>query len=90
MKQVKTQQKFKCDFCKKRSIKSVIAKHEPRCFRNPNRFCDNCQNKGYTEEIMGETEGYTQTEKLDCYYCGKFDPKILEEIKARESLISGG
>ena len=79
MKKVKTQQRYKCDFCKKRSIKSVIELHERRCFRNPNRFCDFCENKGYTME----TENYTDF-KQDCHYCSRFDQKQLEEIGARE------
>lgn len=80
MKAVKTMQKYKCDFCQKRSTKSVMEIHEKRCFRNPNRFCDYCQNKGYTMETV--VDYYTI--KVDCPYCSTFNPKILEEIKERE------
>ena len=79
MKEVKTQQRYKCDFCKKRSTKSVMELHENRCFRNPNRFCDFCGNKGYTVEIENQTDF-----KQDCPYCFQFDRKQLEEIQARE------
>ena len=50
MKEVRTQQRYKCDFCKYRSTKSVMEKHEKRCYRNPDRFCDYCENRGYTTE----------------------------------------
>ena len=56
--------------------------HEKRCFRNPNRFCDYCQNKGYTEY---NEQGYIL--KDPCPYCGSFDKKKLEEIKLRESKL---
>jgi len=75
MKPVKTMQRYKCDFCSKRSVKSVIAIHEKRCFRNPNRYCDFCDNKRYTME-----SGF----KIPCPYCVMFDPKRLKEIEERE------
>ena len=78
---VKTQPRYKCDFCKKRSVKAVMKLHEKRCFRNPNRFCDNCGNRGFT---MEETiEGYPD-QKVDCIYCSQFDKKKLEDIEAWE------
>ena len=72
---VKTLPKFKCDFCKKRSTKSVIEKHERRCFRNPNRFCDFCENLGYTMIRENETDI-----KADCPYCAKFNKETLQAI----------
>ena len=45
MKPIKTQQRYRCDFCKKTGVKSTMAIHEKRCFRNPNRYCDYCDNK---------------------------------------------
>lgn len=81
MKEVKTQKRYKCDFCKKRSVKRVIELHEKRCFRNPNRFCDFCENKGYTmEEIV---EDYSP-QKVNCPYCSSFNAKQLKEIEERE------
>ena len=87
MKPVKVMPKFKCDFCQKRSTKSVMEVHEKRCFRNPNRFCDNCENKGYTEEDHGIDE-YSNWIKTPCFYCEKFDPKMLKEIQEREAKSS--
>jgi len=84
MKPVKTQQRYKCDFCKKRSTKHNMELHEKRCFRNPNRYCDYCENKGYTNETP---DLQFAPLKIDCPYCKKFDKKMLEEIKAREKLI---
>ena len=86
MKPIRTQQRFQCDFCQYRSVKSVVEKHERRCFRNPNRFCDNCDNKGHTEENHGIDE-FPNWIKTPCFYCSKFDPQILKEIKERESKI---
>lgn len=77
MKAVKTMQKYKCDFCKKRSIKTAMERHEKVCFRNPNRFCDYCENKGYTWET--ELEGYP-SHKVDCPFCSRFDAGKLKDI----------
>lgn len=81
MKAVRTLQKYKCDFCQYRSVKHRVEIHEKRCFRNPNRFCDNCENKGYTEESH---EGIG-TERIPCHYCTQFDRLKLQEIEAREA-----
>ena len=83
MEKVRTMQKYKCDYCQKRSVKHVIEKHEKRCYRNPNRFCDYCDNKGYT---MVDVADY-HTIKVDCPYCKKFDEKMLKEIENRENGI---
>jgi len=76
MKKVKTQQRYKCDFCKKRSIKHIIELHEKRCFRNPKRFCDYCENKGFTKEF--DEENGVGSYNLDCPYCSSFNKKQLE------------
>lgn len=80
MKAVKTLQKYKCDFCNKRSVKHAMELHEKRCFRNPNRFCDYCENKGFTEEYE---EHYLL--KQNCPFCSRFDAKQLKEIEEREA-----
>lgn len=80
MKKVRTLQRYKCDFCKYRSVKHIVAIHEKRCFRNPNRYCDFCENKGYIEEYH---EGIG-TQKHNCPYCGSFDKKKLEAIEKYE------
>lgn len=90
MKPVKVMPKFKCDFCNYRSTRAVMELHEKRCYRNPNRFCDACENKGYTEENRGgeAEDGLENWVKISCDYCSKFDPKILKEIQERESKSS--
>lgn len=66
-----------------------MERHERRCFRNPNRFCDNCQNKGFTRVHLagdGVTEpAYYEDQK--CYYCTLRDPKIEEGIAAYETSL---
>ena len=76
MKAVKTLQKYKCDFCKRRSVKSAMIKHERICWRNPNRFCDNCNNTG---KVKMQEDIYTYEEP--CHYCAQRDPKVEEAIK---------
>ena len=80
MKPIKTQQRYRCDFCSRTGIKRTMLVHEKRCYRNPNRFCDYCDNKGY---IMEFYEGIG-TRRMDCPYCSQFDPKMLKEIEERE------
>lgn len=80
---VKVMPKFRCDFCKKRSIKSVMELHEKRCFRNPNRYCDYCDNKGFTLETI--EIGFEA--KVDCPFCSRFNPEQLKEIEAREKSL---
>ena len=76
MKEVKVMKRYKCDFCKRRSIKSVMELHERRCFRNPNRFCDYCENQGFTMDTI--LENYPE-QKTPCPYCSQRD---LEKEKA--------
>lgn len=87
MKSVRVVPRFKCDFCKYRSTKSVMEKHEKRCFRNPNRFCDFCENKEVVVETIADIGGETYTEERPCPYCSKFDPKIKKEIEEREKTL---
>ena len=79
MKEVKVMKRYKCDFCKRRSTKSIMELHERRCFRNPNRFCDYCDNKGYTLESENNIEF-----KQDCPYCSQRDLQKEKEIEERE------
>jgi len=86
MKAIKTQQRFRCDFCKHTGTKSSMIIHEKRCYRNPNRFCDYCDNTGKVEvETLEDGSGYSKSIMGDCPYCSKFNPKMLEEIKTREA-----
>lgn len=84
MQEVKTQKRYKCDYCSRRSVKRAMLIHEKRCFRNPNRFCDYCENNGFTMETI--VDGYPD-QKTSCHYCEKFDKKMLEEIKEREAKL---
>lgn len=87
--EVKTQKRFKCDFCKKRSVKHIIALHEKRCFRNPDRFCDYCKNTGKSMEDM-EHGDYTVLVEVNCPYCSRFNKNTLEEIEKWEKIKTQG
>lgn len=82
---IRTQPRFQCEFCKRRSVKHVMEIHEKRCFRNPNRYCDHCQNAGfikvYVDSLCGGIGGTTQE---SCEYCSKFDAEQLKAIEERE------
>ena len=82
MKQIKSVPRFRCDFCKKTGTKHSITVHEKRCFRNPDRFCDFCDNTGKIDSEYIENYG---THKIECPYCSLFNKKQLEEIKEREN-----
>lgn len=81
MRAVKTIQKYQCDFCKKRSVRHIIELHEKRCFRNPNRYCDYCDNTG---KVTEDFDIYHSRE-VDCPYCRQFDAQKLKEIQEREN-----
>lgn len=81
MKEVRTQKKYKCDFCKRRSIKSAMERHEKVCFRNPNRYCELCENKGFTVEW--ENAGEIRIE-IPCPYCSKFSAEKKAAIEKWE------
>lgn len=87
MKAVKTLQKYKCDFCKKRSVKQAMERHEKRCFRNPNRYCDYCENKGFTIEHYGEDIPGAIDQEIPCPYCEGFDKEKLKEIEEYEKSL---
>ncbi len=75
MRQVRTVPRFGCDFCKKVSVSHIIAKHELRCFKNPNRLCDACQNTGTIpyNEVM-------RTPERDCEYCERYQQFLKETL----------
>ena len=82
MKPVKTRPRFNCDFCRRISTEAAMKKHEIRCFKNPNRYCELCDNKGYTTECHGDLieEGDCGlSEDVPCPYC-----KTADEIKEQE------
>ena len=82
MREVKVQRRFKCDFCKRRSVKSAMERHEKICFRNPNRFCDECKNTGIVRNHVAG-DGITEPAYYDehpCVYCSKRDPEKEKQI----------
>jgi len=74
---VKTQPKFRCEFCKKQAIKAAMEKHEKTCYYNPNRVCKRCDNTGVEFFMNGSPDGenYWQDER-PCSACA-----IVQEIK---------
>jgi len=85
MKEVKTQKRYKCDFCKKRGIKRKMIFHEQNCYQNPNRLCSYCENDGWKYESAGD-ENDTQI-KVNCPYCSAFDKQKFEDIKKYKELL---
>ena len=81
MKKIRIIQRYKCDFCQRRSIKHVIALHEKRCYRNPDRFCDYCQNRGFTVNFPDPSEPAIPE---DCPYCKGFNKEMLIAIEEDE------
>lgn len=79
---VKSQQKYKCNFCKKRGIKRKMEFHEINCYRNSKRLCSYCKNVGWKYESAGD-DNDTQI-KVDCPYCGAFSKTKLKEIEKYE------
>lgn len=77
MKSVKVMPRFQCDFCRRRSTLPAMKKHEQRCFKNPNRYCDACKN---TKKVMGEEEHpeYVKEVEVDCLYCLKYDEYLTK------------
>lgn len=56
-----------------------MIKHEKRCYKNPDRYCEYCDNKGETTDCIGDLVeegdcGLSNTEP--CPYC-----KTAEEVK---------
>ena len=69
MRPVKTKPRFGCDFCKHTATAPTMAKHEKRCYRNPDRVCDwmGCDGNG---TIDTGCDGYTDGPKFaECPHC---------------------
>lgn len=63
--------RYRCDFCTKVSTKPAMVRHEPTCFKNPNRFCRKCDNT--SKHMEWEDRGDYQVEvEVDCIYCLKY------------------
>lgn len=64
-----------------------MERHEKICFRNPNRFCDNCKNTGTVRDHEAG-DGITETayyQEYPCAFCAKRDPEIEKGIAAYEA-----
>jgi hypothetical protein len=75
MREVKTQPRFKCDFCRHTSTEKSMRLHEKRCYRNPNRFCDFCDNKGVLVDYIDE--GLVQ--ETPCPFCEKLKKGVSND-----------
>ena len=64
MRLVKSRLKYKCDFCSRTSMKKSMERHEKICWKNPNRYCELCRNKGYVIEDFDV--------EIPCIYCSKY------------------
>lgn len=82
MKSVKVMPRFQCDFCKKRGVRASMKKHERRCFQNPNRFCDACENSGKVKDEIDNPYGGLDEVERDCPYCAKQDVEMTKQILA--------
>lgn len=69
MRLVKQRPKYHCDFCNHTSTKEAMERHERICWKNPNRYCDACQNTGK----MREEYDYGAFIETDCWACSQFD-----------------
>lgn len=87
MRLVKSQPKYKCDFCNRRSTKSAMERHEKRCYLNPDRVCDACDNTGIAivEHAEAPEYGVTYVE-VECTFCKKFDRTVLDRASVVEDL----
>lgn len=75
MRPVKTKPRFKCDFCRFTATEPTVKKHEPRCWGNPDRYCDYCNNKGHITVVHGDLveEGDCGlSQDIPCPYCSQF------------------
>lgn len=85
MKEVRTLQKYKCDFCRRRGIKSAMERHEKICWRNPNRICPTCENDPRGVLVMNG-EDYGGSDYYEpCHFCSQRDKKKEAEIAAWEA-----
>jgi hypothetical protein len=72
---VKSKPRFKCDFCRRVATEAAIARHEPLCYKNPDRFCPTCKNTG----TLSEDYGSAGSAEYPCPYC---KPSINEQWAA--------
>lgn len=64
MRPVKTKQRYRCDYCRYTSSSVPgMARHEGICWRNPDRYCPNCSNRGYHE--------WSEYQQEPCFFCSQ-------------------
>lgn len=63
MKLIRSKPRYRCDFCRRASTKEAMTRHEIICWKNPKRYCENCDNKGKTGNY---DEGFEP-----CHYCSQ-------------------
>lgn len=87
MKLVKSKPKYKCDFCRRQSTKNAMEKHEKRCYLNPNRFCDACENTGIATVERAYPPYYgVEYEEVECTFCKKYDRSVLDSVPSGDDL----
>ena len=67
MRLIKAKPRYHCDFCSHTATKAAMEAHERICWKNPNRYCESCENKGYYPADY--YSGHNQEEP--CYYCNQ-------------------
>jgi len=72
MKLVKTQPRYRCAYCTRVSTRIAMGRHEKICFRNPDRFCEACQNTGKIHVVGDGIEEPAYYE--DCHFCRQMTP----------------
>lgn len=71
MKPIRTHQRYKCDFCSKRGVKWTIEKHEKRCWGNPNRYCEVCDNTGEASVAWYDNGCHREYKIVECPDCSQ-------------------
>lgn len=82
MRLVKTKSRYRCDFCNRVSTQTPMKRHEVICWRNPNRHCDTCNDRGFTFEDYGDGIG----QDIPCHFCSQFDPSKVPELEPLKPL----
>ena len=71
MRLIKTKPRYKCDYCRHTGMQRAIERHEKVCWRNPNRYCESCDNNHFI--YIDHNGDGSLVEKQPCYYCNQYD-----------------
>lgn len=63
---VKVTPRFRCAYCRRISTKGAMERHEKRCFFNPARYCELCENTGWALQGAEYRYGW-----VPCPFCIK-------------------